>query len=148
MAGLIGGASIGERVFGVKLGALDRPSLGPYPLPMQQGQASVTALGAAGHRAAHQVLERGLVFADPLALAILGQDADGAIALNGGTLVLDNNGGASSTFEIGRRRVAPPGPPSFADFRNSAARGRCAGGLFGNSRARAGPDQSRSADGH
>jgi methyltransferase (TIGR00027 family) len=48
---------------------------------MQQGQASVTALGAAGHRAAHQVLERGFVFADPLALAILGQDADSAIAL-------------------------------------------------------------------
>jgi methyltransferase (TIGR00027 family) len=48
---------------------------------MQHGQASVTALGAAGHRAAHQVLERGFVFADPLALRILGQDADGAIAL-------------------------------------------------------------------
>jgi methyltransferase (TIGR00027 family) len=48
---------------------------------MQHGQASVTALGAAGHRAAHQVLERGFVFADPLALRILGSDADGAIAL-------------------------------------------------------------------
>jgi methyltransferase (TIGR00027 family) len=48
---------------------------------MQHGQASVTAVGAAGHRAAHQVLERGFVFADPLALPILGQDADGAIAL-------------------------------------------------------------------
>jgi methyltransferase (TIGR00027 family) len=48
---------------------------------MQHGQASVTAVGAAGHRAAHQVLERGFVFADPLALAILGQDADEAIAL-------------------------------------------------------------------
>jgi methyltransferase (TIGR00027 family) len=48
---------------------------------MQDGQASVTALGAAGHRAAHQVLERGFVFADPLALRILGQDADDAIAL-------------------------------------------------------------------
>jgi methyltransferase (TIGR00027 family) len=48
---------------------------------MQQGQASVTAIGAAGHRAAHQVLERGLVFADPLALRILGPDADDAIAL-------------------------------------------------------------------
>ena len=48
---------------------------------MQLGQASVTALGAAGHRAAHQVLERGFVFADPLALPILGQDADRAIAL-------------------------------------------------------------------
>ncbi len=41
----------------------------------------MTALGAAGHRAAHQVLERGFVFADPLALRILGQDADNAIAL-------------------------------------------------------------------
>jgi methyltransferase (TIGR00027 family) len=48
---------------------------------MLQGQASVTALGAAGHRAAHQILERGLVFTDPLALRILGQDADDAIAL-------------------------------------------------------------------
>jgi methyltransferase (TIGR00027 family) len=48
---------------------------------MQHGQASRTALGAAGHRAAHQVLERGSVFADPLALRILGQDADNAIAL-------------------------------------------------------------------
>ena len=48
---------------------------------MRQGQASVTALGAAGHRAAHQVLERGFVFADPLALPILGPDAEGAVAL-------------------------------------------------------------------
>ena len=48
---------------------------------MQEGRASVTALGAAGHRAAHQVLERGFVFADPLALPILGPDADGAVAL-------------------------------------------------------------------
>jgi methyltransferase (TIGR00027 family) len=48
---------------------------------MQHGQASVTALGAAGHRAAHQVLERGFVFADPLALRILGSEAEGAIAL-------------------------------------------------------------------
>jgi methyltransferase (TIGR00027 family) len=47
---------------------------------MQHGQASVTALGAAGHRAAHQVLERGFIFADPLALRILGPDADDAIA--------------------------------------------------------------------
>ena len=48
---------------------------------MRQGQASATALGAAGHRAAHQVLERGFVFADPLALPILGPDADRAVAL-------------------------------------------------------------------
>jgi O-methyltransferase involved in polyketide biosynthesis len=48
---------------------------------MQHGQASATAIGAAGHRAAHQVLERGIVFADPLALVILGRDADEAVAL-------------------------------------------------------------------
>jgi methyltransferase (TIGR00027 family) len=47
---------------------------------MKHGQASATALGAAGHRAAHQVLERGFIFADPLALPILGPDADDAIA--------------------------------------------------------------------
>jgi hypothetical protein len=34
-----------------------------------------------GHSAAYQVLERGFMFADPLALRILGQDADDAIAL-------------------------------------------------------------------
>jgi methyltransferase (TIGR00027 family) len=49
---------------------------------MRHGQASRTALGAAGHRAAHQALEGGLVFADPLAVRILGRDADEAIALS------------------------------------------------------------------
>ncbi len=47
---------------------------------MLSGQASRTALGAAGHRAVHQVLERGFIFADPLALRILGADADEALA--------------------------------------------------------------------
>jgi methyltransferase (TIGR00027 family) len=46
---------------------------------MQAGEPSRTALGAAGHRAAHQVLESGLIFADPLALRILGPDANAAI---------------------------------------------------------------------
>ena len=46
---------------------------------MQSGQASRTALGAAAHRAAHQVLEQGRIFADPLALRILGADADAAV---------------------------------------------------------------------
>jgi methyltransferase (TIGR00027 family) len=48
---------------------------------MKHGQASRTALGAAGHRAAHQALDGGFIFADPLALAILGDDAEAAIAL-------------------------------------------------------------------
>jgi methyltransferase (TIGR00027 family) len=43
---------------------------------MQPGQPSRTALGAAGLRAAHQVLDGGAIFADPLALRILGADAD------------------------------------------------------------------------
>jgi len=43
---------------------------------MQAGKPSRTALGAAGHRAAHQVLEGGRIFSDPLAVRILGDDAD------------------------------------------------------------------------
>jgi methyltransferase (TIGR00027 family) len=47
---------------------------------MQPGRFSRTALGAAGHRAAHQVLEGGRIFADPFALRILGEDAESAVA--------------------------------------------------------------------
>jgi methyltransferase (TIGR00027 family) len=42
---------------------------------MQLGKPSQTALAAAFHRAAHQVMEHGRIFADPLALRILGADA-------------------------------------------------------------------------
>jgi methyltransferase (TIGR00027 family) len=48
---------------------------------MKHGEASRTALGAAGHRAAHQALDGGVLFSDPLAIAILGEDAEAAIAL-------------------------------------------------------------------
>ena len=41
-----------------------------------QKEPSRTALAAAYHRAAHQVLEHGRIFPDPLALRILGIDAD------------------------------------------------------------------------
>lgn len=41
-------------------------------------QPSRTARAAAGHRAAHQVLEQGSIFADPLAVPILGADAEAA----------------------------------------------------------------------
>lgn len=44
------------------------------------GKPSRTAWAAAVHRAAHQILEKGRIFADPLALRILGEDAE-AIAL-------------------------------------------------------------------
>jgi len=46
---------------------------------MQQGQPSRTALGAACHRAVHQVLEGGRIFTDPLAVRILGADAEAAV---------------------------------------------------------------------
>ncbi len=42
---------------------------------MESGLPSRTALAAAAHRAAHQILENGCIFADPLALRILGKDA-------------------------------------------------------------------------
>ena len=43
---------------------------------MQAGRPSRTALGAAHHRAAHQILEQGRIFSDPLAVRILGKDAE------------------------------------------------------------------------
>ncbi|HXJ91863.1 MAG TPA: SAM-dependent methyltransferase [Terriglobia bacterium] len=43
---------------------------------MQAGVPSRTARAAAFHRAAHQVLEGGSIFTDPLALRILGEDAE------------------------------------------------------------------------
>jgi methyltransferase (TIGR00027 family) len=43
---------------------------------MQSGASSRTALAAARHRAAHQLLEHGRIFADTLALRILGEDAN------------------------------------------------------------------------
>jgi methyltransferase (TIGR00027 family) len=43
---------------------------------MREQEPSRTAFAAAAHRAAHQFLEHGRVFSDPLALAMLGQDAE------------------------------------------------------------------------
>ncbi|WP_304176949.1 SAM-dependent methyltransferase [Phenylobacterium aquaticum] len=47
---------------------------------MLERQPSRTALGAAGYRAAHQMLEDGAVFRDPFAHAMLGPAADAIIA--------------------------------------------------------------------
>ena len=46
---------------------------------MELGQPSRTARVAAAHRAAHQILERGRIFKDPLALRILGEDAEAVV---------------------------------------------------------------------
>jgi methyltransferase (TIGR00027 family) len=47
---------------------------------MNERPPSRTALGAAGYRAAHQLLEGGKVFSDPFARTILGDGADAIIA--------------------------------------------------------------------
>jgi methyltransferase (TIGR00027 family) len=46
---------------------------------MKLGKPSRTAWAAAAHRAAHQVLEQGRIFADPLALRILGGEAEAVV---------------------------------------------------------------------
>ena len=46
---------------------------------MQLGQPSRTAMRAAAHRAVHQILERGSIFSDPLALRMLGQEPEDLI---------------------------------------------------------------------
>ena len=43
---------------------------------MHEQSPSRTAMAAAAHRAAHQVLEQGRIFRDPLALAVMGDDAE------------------------------------------------------------------------
>tara|TARA_R110002074_G_scaffold326276_1_gene496602 strand:- start:97 stop:942 length:846 start_codon:yes stop_codon:yes gene_type:complete len=47
---------------------------------MEERQPSQTALGAAGYRAAHQALDGGAIFSDPLARGILGGQGDAIIA--------------------------------------------------------------------
>ena len=47
---------------------------------MQSRPPSRTALGAAVHRAVHQTLEGGKIFADPLAVTVLGKEARAIIA--------------------------------------------------------------------
>jgi methyltransferase (TIGR00027 family) len=47
---------------------------------VRAGEPSRTAFGAAAHRAAHQDLEGGGIFADPLAWSILGADRDSLLA--------------------------------------------------------------------
>jgi methyltransferase (TIGR00027 family) len=49
-------------------------------LPVEERQPSQTALGAAGYRAAHQIVEGGAIFTDPLARGMLGAEADSIIA--------------------------------------------------------------------
>ena len=47
-----------------------------FVVKMQSGKTSRTALASARHRAAHQVIEQGCIFSDPLAMRILGEDPE------------------------------------------------------------------------
>jgi methyltransferase (TIGR00027 family) len=49
---------------------------------MEEGRPSATALGAAVHRAAHQLLDFPKIFDDPLALRIIGPKAEAAVRPN------------------------------------------------------------------
>jgi methyltransferase (TIGR00027 family) len=53
------------------------------PFAQQEQRPSRTALAAAAHRAAHQLHDDAAVFRDPLAVAILGDDAQDAVAALG-----------------------------------------------------------------
>jgi methyltransferase (TIGR00027 family) len=46
---------------------------------MQDGKPSRSAWAAAAHRAVHQILEAGSIFSDPLALRILGEEAESVV---------------------------------------------------------------------
>lgn len=50
--------------------------------PMEEGRPSATALGAATHRAAHQLLDSPKILDDPLALRVIGTDAESALRAN------------------------------------------------------------------
>jgi methyltransferase (TIGR00027 family) len=78
---------------------------------MEEGQPSRTAFGAAMLRAAHQVLEDGRIFNDPLALRIIGATADS----------LRSSGGDATTSGL-RRFIAARS--RFAEDSLAAARER------------------------
>jgi O-methyltransferase involved in polyketide biosynthesis len=44
-----------------------------------RGEASLTAKGAATHRAVHQLIEGGRIFKDPFAVSILGEDPEAIV---------------------------------------------------------------------
>jgi methyltransferase (TIGR00027 family) len=71
---------------------------------MRSSQPSRTALGVARRRAAHQIFDRPLVFADPLAIAILGPGAEASLRAD-----LDRHRGRFSTalraFVVARARA-------------------------------------------
>jgi methyltransferase (TIGR00027 family) len=70
---------------------------------MRDDEPSRTALAVAAYRAAHQTAEAGAIFADPLAYAILGADADAVVARFGAA---DASRKRMRTFLAARSRFA------------------------------------------
>jgi methyltransferase (TIGR00027 family) len=69
---------------------------------MHDDQPSRTALAAAAHRAAHQTMDAGTIFADPLARIVLGADADAIMAIE----AADPARGRMRMFMAARSRFA------------------------------------------
>ena len=85
--GLAAGLSVLVVDRGVTLAQIDAQTATPQKgksTRMEEGCPSATALGAAIHRAAHQLLDFPKVFDDPLALRIIGPDTESAVRPNPG----------------------------------------------------------------
>ena len=83
---------------------------------MRQGQPSRTALGAASHRAAHQVLERGFIFADPLAIPNTEQLVFSTLGF-----IASLPGGAHVVFDYGNPPALGPVQDEYAAARETLA---------------------------
>jgi methyltransferase (TIGR00027 family) len=80
----------------------DEPAPGRDHSALGAGLPSRTALGAARHRAAHQLLEAGWLFSDPLAVRILGDDGEAALR----EAPMEGFGRALRLFIAARSRLA------------------------------------------
>lgn len=72
---------------------------------MSEGSVSLTALGAALRRAAHQVLDEPVVFADPLAVPILGPSLQARLEERLRTTELDPHASSLRAFLAARSRL-------------------------------------------
>ena len=85
LSGLVAGLSAALVDLRVALSQTDAESAIPKRAkssPMEEGRQSATALGAAMHRAAHQLLDVPKILDDPLALQIIGANAESALRAN------------------------------------------------------------------
>ena len=104
-------------------------------------------MGAARHRAAHQVLERGAIFADPLAVRILGADAEAAIRAAPRHLAAYNNLGVLYFRKNGQwAKTVKPMPAEYGEWTH--AYGAADEGGVGAAEGRRGPGGAGGGGGH